>query len=249
MSCARCAKGKRRCNGEIPCDRCIRLELADSCCRVEKKKRGRRPLVVAEAPNSLDLALSLLLSHGTSAFAARPRDFASSFGCDLGGDFVGVEMAPFRQQRPTFLTGEDVYDAFFPWFAQSRVACCQLTHPAFFGFDLSGKRLGDVVTDYRSTGEVQDIGMFTVLQVPEGKSCVKQFDCPYPRRVQFGPLDLLCHVRNMFFFDETGMVKLMFVSIRKIEVLMHPQLPQIAASRSVTVEEENWPHLDFEEFL
>ena len=40
-ACQRCANGKRKCSGTFPCDRCVRLGMADSCVEVQLKRKAQ----------------------------------------------------------------------------------------------------------------------------------------------------------------------------------------------------------------
>ena len=49
-ACVNCRRSKVKCEGGIPCKRCTRLSLNDSCRRCEPKKRGRKRKANTKAP-------------------------------------------------------------------------------------------------------------------------------------------------------------------------------------------------------
>lgn len=142
MVCLPCRTSKRRCDGKIPCHRCVEQNKAELCIQVVPKKRGRKRKVeeggrggpensiLALAPDfdmqdlklgtQQHMILSIMMAYADQALHDRPRDIAASFGLDFQSGFVAVEYA-----AGNFL---DPLDAFW----NSRVVSAGLTeNPKF----------------------------------------------------------------------------------------------------------------------
>lgn len=160
VACIPCKEGKRRCDGGVPCGRCVKMGRGEVCLRLEPKKRGRRPKtdyeehmseeqaivvkqeqsVVASSSDittisvhaSQALLLSALLSHGLAAVVERPLDVAASFGLDLGRDFVGISIPSLSslQSNGWRNNAEEARRVLTPIFLQSRVVSARFETPA-----------------------------------------------------------------------------------------------------------------------
>lgn len=141
IACQPCQKEKRKCDGNIPCQRCSEKGL--DCSPGIQKKRGRKRNLELLADMSIVLSsgrsahmervifndretvwLSLLLQYACQAFKERPRDIASSFGLgDLSGGFVcvflpsGMQASGFRNllEEATVVSSEFPPEVFFPF--------------------------------------------------------------------------------------------------------------------------------------
>ena len=118
--CLPCRTSKRKCDGQIPCQRCRDNQKPEMCIQVVPKKRGRKVktleeggkggaenLIIELAPGfelqDLQLGqqqrviLSMMMAYADKALEDRPRDIAASFGLDFQSGFVAVQVSGVKR--------------------------------------------------------------------------------------------------------------------------------------------------------
>ena len=102
--CSHCKKGKRKCEGGIPCLRCSRLGRADECVVfVASKKREKEEDEVVEEKfiesfleGQMNFLVSILLSHSQNVLRERPGDAMMGLGLTME-NYVVVEINPIAE--------------------------------------------------------------------------------------------------------------------------------------------------------
>lgn len=116
--------GKRKCNGKIPCERCVRLNKADTCESVTstattKRKRTddseENPLALSipepqknntwtekGLDGAMGLMMSMMMSNSVNLLRDRPKDITLSFGLNLE-NFIALEVNPLTATTPEMI--------------------------------------------------------------------------------------------------------------------------------------------------
>eukprot|EP01136_Pigoraptor_vietnamica_P040630 Opistho-1_new@1079 len=98
VACQNCRQGHRQCDGNTPCNRCVRLDKASSCCYLPPMKKGRKK--ASDSVNSVKPSrrggaatpsIASVLAHGRLDGDSRRTLFDSSLVtsfCDEKGHYV-----------------------------------------------------------------------------------------------------------------------------------------------------------------
>eukprot|EP01138_Halocafeteria_seosinensis_P008458 gb/GECG01008643.1/.p1 GENE.gb/GECG01008643.1/~~gb/GECG01008643.1/.p1 ORF type:complete len:453 (+),score=42.89 gb/GECG01008643.1/:1-1359(+) len=103
-SCLLCERGKRKCNGERPCTRCIRIGKPEQCCDGTAAKRRKTRLSIVEG---IDPPCKIPKSKPT------PRSRSSLSNRTGIGSTAGVESTAYSD--PPFEAGETITSAYPLW--------------------------------------------------------------------------------------------------------------------------------------
>ena len=223
-ACTPCRELQKKCDGFIPCGRCVSAKREEKCVLAPQQKRGRKGKAGEHAGGQQDDALlstetlfagnnvgttnfllSLILSNCSSLVRNpqfRPADLLKCFEVDLGSDFVTID-----------LNGVD-FNSFLP-----SVYNCSVVAQSFSGY---GSTLFGVVTGLRildffaeKHSEEESTRVFgAMLKSSRGRAHVKR--CAFPHTKTFAGSasgSVICKSTSHVLFDESGAPRLMFASV------------------------------------
>jgi len=228
--CLSCRVSKRKCDGNIPCGRCIEKGKEDTCMQVMPKKRGRKRKVdsngrggtensvVALIPGyemqdlklgqQQNIILSLMLGYADRALRERPGDIASCFGLKFSSSFIAVQYAngysdPIEAFLQSYCVG--AYRAEFPKFPQ----VCR--DPKVF----VGKKIEEMTVKDEHKDPTSQLMLRKVIESPSPEPCR-----PWIRRYRSNRTiytenltPLAVTLETTMFMNETGMPQWIFIGV------------------------------------
>lgn len=216
-ACTRCSQLKKKCDGTVPCSRCVEAQKEKDCALAVQQKRGpKAKLAVVQdegeksevcLPGSSHVNTTFLLSMLLATDLIRnpqfrPSDLARCFNVELGADHVTVDLSRLD------------FSAFLPSVLSSPVV--SQNGADLFG-QVVGRQIAEVFADKYPLDETLRVfgAMFSPAAAAARRAHIKSFSFAHSKSY-YGALlstTITCRSKSHILFDETGVPKLLFVSL------------------------------------